>query len=64
MAHAKEHDYHILPPSVLPFLGALSAFGVQVPQLPADEDFLPVPFFDHIGHPRVAPRRSKTGDIT
>lgn len=26
MAHAKEHDYHILPPSVLPFLGALSGF--------------------------------------
>ena len=26
MAHAKNHDYHILPPSVWPFLGAVSAF--------------------------------------
>ena len=26
MAHAKNHDYHILPPSVQPFLGALGAF--------------------------------------
>lgn len=26
MAHAKEHDYHILKPSLWPFLGALSAF--------------------------------------
>jgi len=26
MAHAKTHDYHILPPSIWPFLGAVSAF--------------------------------------
>ena len=26
MAHAKNHDYHILPPSLWPFLGAVSAF--------------------------------------
>jgi len=26
MAHAKNHDYHILPPSIWPFLSALSAF--------------------------------------
>ncbi len=26
MAHAKDHDYHILPPSPWPFLGALGAF--------------------------------------
>ncbi|MDJ0995577.1 MAG: cytochrome c oxidase subunit 3 [Dinoroseobacter sp.] len=26
MAHAKNHDYHILPPSVWPFVGAVSGF--------------------------------------
>ncbi|PQO24219.1 cytochrome c oxidase subunit 3 [Rhodobacteraceae bacterium WD3A24] len=26
MAHAKNHDYHILPPSIWPFIGAVSAF--------------------------------------
>ena len=26
MAHAKNHDYHILPPSIWPFLSAVSAF--------------------------------------
>ena len=26
MAHAKNHDYHILPPSIYPFLGAVGAF--------------------------------------
>ena len=26
MAHAKNHDYHILPPSLHPFLGAVGAF--------------------------------------
>ena len=26
MAHAKNHDYHILPPSIWPFFGAFSAF--------------------------------------
>jgi cytochrome c oxidase subunit 3 len=26
MAHAKNHDYHILPPSIWPFLSALAAF--------------------------------------
>lgn len=26
MAHAKNHDYHILPPSVFPFYGAIAAF--------------------------------------
>ena len=26
MAHAKNHDYHILPPSIWPFIGAVGAF--------------------------------------
>jgi len=26
MAHAKDHDYHVLPPSIWPFLGGLGAF--------------------------------------
>ena len=26
MAHAKNHDYHILPPSIWPFLGSVGAF--------------------------------------
>lgn len=26
MAHEKNHDYHILDPSILPFLGAVGAF--------------------------------------
>ncbi|GLS88904.1 cytochrome B562 [Cypionkella aquatica] len=26
MAHAKNHDYHILPPSIWPFFGSVSAF--------------------------------------
>ncbi|HSG37597.1 MAG TPA: cytochrome c oxidase subunit 3, partial [Paracoccaceae bacterium] len=26
MAHAKNHDYHILPPSIWPLVGAVSAF--------------------------------------
>lgn len=26
MAHAKNHDYHILPPSIWPFIGSVSAF--------------------------------------
>ncbi|MEH7829539.1 cytochrome c oxidase subunit 3 [Gemmobacter denitrificans] len=26
MAHAKNHDYHVLPPSIWPFLGAIGAF--------------------------------------
>ena len=26
MAHAKNHDYHVLPPSIWPFLGGLGAF--------------------------------------
>ena len=26
MAHEKNHDYHILPPSIYPFIGAVSAF--------------------------------------
>ena len=26
MAHAKNHDYHILPPSIWPFVGAVSGF--------------------------------------
>ena len=28
MAHAKNHDYHILPPSINPFLGAMGAFAM------------------------------------
>ena len=30
MAHAKNHDYHILNPSVWPFIGALSGFAMLV----------------------------------
>ncbi len=26
MAHVKNHDYQILPPSIWPFLGAIAAF--------------------------------------
>jgi cytochrome c oxidase subunit III len=28
MAHVKEHDYHIIAPSLWPFLGALSGFSM------------------------------------
>ena len=30
MAHAKNHDYHILPPSIWPFLGAVSGFVMLI----------------------------------
>ncbi|MCL4169214.1 UNVERIFIED_CONTAM: hypothetical protein GTU68_024264, partial [Idotea baltica] len=30
MAHAKNHDYHILPPSINPFMGSLAAFIMLV----------------------------------
>lgn len=30
MAHAKNHDYHILPPSIWPFLGALSGLTMLI----------------------------------
>ncbi|HHW33596.1 cytochrome c oxidase subunit 3 [Paracoccus solventivorans] len=30
MAHAKNHDYHILPPSIWPFIGAIGAFVMFV----------------------------------
>ena len=30
MAHAKNHDYHILPPSIWPFMGAVSAVFLLV----------------------------------
>ncbi|MEP3346913.1 MAG: cytochrome c oxidase subunit 3 [Litoreibacter sp.] len=30
MAHAKNHDYHILPPSINPFLGSFAAFIMLV----------------------------------
>ena len=30
MAHAKNHDYHILPPSIWPFLGAVSAIVMLI----------------------------------
>ncbi|SEH70073.1 cytochrome c oxidase subunit 3 [Paracoccus alkenifer] len=30
MAHAKNHDYHILPPSIWPFIGAVGAFVMFV----------------------------------
>lgn len=30
MAHEKNHDYHILPPSIWPFIGAVSAFTMLV----------------------------------
>ncbi|PZR00302.1 MAG: cytochrome c oxidase subunit 3 [Cereibacter sphaeroides] len=28
MAHAKNHDYHVLPPSIWPFLGAVGGFAM------------------------------------
>ena len=28
MAHAKNHDYHILPPSMWPLMGALGGFAM------------------------------------
>ena len=30
MAHSKNHDYHILPPSIWPFFGAFSAFVMLI----------------------------------
>ncbi|SEK63493.1 cytochrome c oxidase subunit 3 [Jannaschia helgolandensis] len=30
MAHAKNHDYHILPPSIWPFIGAVSGFFMLI----------------------------------
>src|SRR3546814_13654876 len=30
MAGAKTHDYHILPPSILPFIGSMSALVMAV----------------------------------
>ena len=47
MAHAKNHDYHILPPSIWPFLGALGAiimlFGMVLwisPQITNNQPFV------------------------
>lgn len=43
MAHEKNHDYHVLPPSIWPFLGALGGFIMlagfvlwRSPQVPSD----------------------------
>ena len=34
MAHEKNHDYHILPPSAWPLLGALACFVLLCTLLP------------------------------
>lgn len=44
MAHAKNHDYHILPPSINPFLGALSAFVMLTGAVAWMSDPIPVLF--------------------
>ena len=55
MAHAKNHDYHILPPSIWPFMGAVGGlamlFGAVLmitPQL-SDESALKQPWLFLIG---------------
>ncbi|HHS89525.1 MAG TPA: cytochrome c oxidase subunit 3, partial [Rhodobacteraceae bacterium] len=49
MAHEKNHDYHILNPSIWPFLGALSGFtmlfGMVLWVSPAVENNHPWVFF-------------------
>ena len=41
MAHAKNHDYHILEPSVLPFIGALVLLIVLLILMPEIALWLP-----------------------
>ena len=45
MAHAKNHDYHILPPSIWPFLGALGGFIMLFGAVMWLHDVTPYMFF-------------------
>ena len=49
MAHAKNHDYHILPPSLWPLLGGVGAFimlfGAVIWMSPQVENNTPWIFF-------------------
>ena len=45
MAHAKNHDYHILNPSVWPFIGAVSGFAMLVGAV-----ILAIALTDHLIH--------------
>jgi len=45
MAHEKNHDYHILPPSIWPFAGALSGFIMLFGAVMWMKDYTPYMFF-------------------
>jgi len=45
MAHEKNHDYHILPPSIWPFAGAVSAFVMLFGGVMWMQDVTPFIFF-------------------
>ena len=45
MAHEKNHDYHILPPSIWPFLGALGGFVMLFGSVMWMHDVTPFLFF-------------------
>ena len=45
MAHEKNHDYHILPPSIWPFAGALSGFIMLFGAVMWMKDITPYMFF-------------------
>lgn len=45
MAHAKNHDYHILPPSIWPLLGSVSAFVMLFGAVLWMKDMTPWMFF-------------------
>lgn len=69
---AKNHDYHILPPSVWPFVGAVSAFVMFVGGVMWMHDVTPVAFWAGLigvivtmfGWWREVVRESNTGDHT
>ncbi|MBE9476524.1 MAG: cytochrome c oxidase subunit 3, partial [Proteobacteria bacterium] len=45
MAHEKNHDYHILQPSIWPFMGAMGAFIMLVGAVLWMGEITPYPFF-------------------
>ncbi|NDR55988.1 cytochrome c oxidase subunit 3 [Aliiruegeria sabulilitoris] len=45
MAHAKNHDYHILPPSIWPFIGAVAGFVMLFGAVLWMHDITPFMFF-------------------
>ena len=45
MAHETNHDYHILPPSPWPFIGAVSAFVMLLGAVFMFHDYTSAPFF-------------------